>query len=215
MKEQLIYLSGGIAAYLLGAVPFGLLAAKSKDIDIRSAGSGNIGATNVWRVMGKKWGILVFFLDAMKGFVPAKYFPILAASQVDDLNIKVFGVACAFLAVAGHNWPVYLRFKGGKGIASTAGALLGIAPAALGTGLAAWIIVFAISRYVSLASITAAVVIPVYAWTMCRTDGKLIPVILTMLGAVAIIRHRANISRLLAGTEHRIGSKKADHQPMP
>ncbi|OVE73810.1 acyl-phosphate glycerol 3-phosphate acyltransferase [bacterium B17] len=208
MNQNLIYCLCGITAYLFGAIPFGLLAAKSKGIDIRTAGSGNIGATNVLRVMGKKWGILVLLLDAMKGFIPAKFFPILAASQAENINIQGLGVACALLAVAGHNWPVYLKFKGGKGIATTAGALLGFAPAALGTGLAAWIIVFAISKYVSLASITAALVIPTYAWIMYRSDGFLIPIILTLLGTVAIIRHKANISRLLSGTESKIEKKR-------
>lgn len=198
-----------IAAYFLGAVPFGLLVARSRGIDIRTVGSKNIGATNVLRSVGKPWGILTFVLDALKGFVPALVFPILG--RVADENFQPLGnlgLWCGAAAIVGHNFPVYLGFKGGKGVATSAGALLGIAPAACGIGLATWMIFFFTLRYVSLASIVAALTIPVAAWLLYLKSGIVLPIALTLLGALIVWRHRANIQRLIAGTEHRFEKKK-------
>lgn len=192
------------AAYLLGAVPFGLLIARFKGVDIRKVGSGNIGATNVMRSVGKPWGIATFVLDALKGFAPAYVFPLWSPHPHPALPI-----ACAFAAILGHNFPIWLGFKGGKGVATSAGALLGLAPAAAGLGLATWAIVFFTSRYVSLASLIAALVIPAAGWTLYRSPDHLLPVFLTVLAALVILRHRANIQRLLNGTENRFVKKKS------
>lgn len=199
-----------VASYFLGAIPFGLLAGKLKGIDIRQQGSGNIGATNVFRCVGKSWGVAVYFLDMLKGFVAAYVFPRLAAAIVAPEPLwEYLGIACACLAVAGHNWPVYLRFRGGKGIATTTGGLLGVAPAAMGIGVAVWPILFLTTRYVSLASIGAALAVGVAAWMLYGSDQP--PVLasaLTLLAVVAIWRHRANIRRLAAGTENRFSFKR-------
>jgi len=199
-----------IAAYLLGAVPFGFLIGLSRGVDIRAVGSRNIGATNVLRTVGKPWGALALLCDVLKGFIPAALFPPMAESFLGFDGGRGFALACACAAVAGHNWPVYLKFKGGKGIATTAGALLGVAPAALGIGLASWTVVFLLFRYVSLGSVVAAIVIPTAACFLYARDGLLIPAVLSLLGMLAIWRHRANIQRLLKGTENRIefGKKK-------
>ena len=191
-----------LAAYLLGAVPFGLLIAKSRGVDIRQVGSKNIGATNVLRSVGKPWGILTFACDALKGYLPAAWFPTLAGSAAGWL-----GMACALAAILGHNFPVYLRFKGGKGVATSAGALLGLAPAAMGIGVVVWAALLFAFRYVSLASIVAAAVVPAAGWWLYRAT-PLLPGFLTALGVLVIVRHRANIQRLLAGTENRFGRKK-------
>ena len=187
-----------LAAYLLGAIPIGLLLARAKGVDIRKVGSGNIGATNVFRSVSKGLGILTFAGDALKGFVPAFVFPILGQKLSGGFQGSEIGVLCGFAAIAGHNWPVYLRFKGGKGIATSAGVLLGIAPAAVGIGLAAWILLFVTSRYVSVASIGAALAVPAASWMMYAKGGLLLPSVLTLLGAIAVWRHKSNIHRLNA-----------------
>jgi len=190
-----------IIAYLLGAVPFGLLVARSKGVDIRKQGSGNIGATNVLRVIGKGWGVFTLVLDALKGFIPAFAFPILG--KLDSEWGVLFGLA----AILGHTFPVYLKFKGGKGVATSAGMLLGVAPAAVGIGFVCWIITMVVSRYVSLASIVAAIAVAVAVWV--RGDKALVVnVALTLLAGLVVWLHRANIKRLLNGTENRFGKKK-------
>ena len=189
-----------IIAYLFGAVPFGLLVAKLNGVDIRSKGSGNIGATNVLRVIGKGWGIFTLILDALKGFIPAFFFPGLA-----NLGSE-WGVLFGMAAIIGHTFPVYLKFKGGKGVATSAGMLLGVAPAAVGIGLVFWIICMAIWRYVSLASIVASVAIAASVWVLDK--GWVVNIALTILAALIIWLHRANIGRLLNGTENRFGKKK-------
>ena len=213
-----------MASYLLGAVPFGFIFAKAKGVDIRTVGSKNIGATNVFRSVSKALGITTFICDVLKGFVATFLFPIIAVEFLAGVGGhlpdnaanagQILPVLCACFAVAGHNWPVYLKFKGGKGVATSAGALLGIAPLPLGIGLAVWIVVFALSRYVSLASITAALTIPAAGWILVFVHspliprGYLIPTLLTILGLASVWRHKANIKRLLEGTENRFVSKK-------
>ena len=192
-----------LAAYLLGSIPIGLLLARAKGVDIRTVGSGNIGATNVFRSVSKTLGILTFVGDALKGFVPAFVFPILGQRLAGTFQGSEIGVLCGFAAIAGHNWPVFLRFKGGKGIATSAGVLLGIAPAAVGIGLTAWILLFVTSRYVSVASIGAAIVVPASSWILYLPDGLLLPSVLTLLGVIAVWRHQSNIQRLRTGQEHR------------
>ena len=192
-----------IIAYLLGALPFGLLIAKSRGIDIRQQGSGNIGATNVFRCVGKGWGIFTFTLDALKGFIPAFVFPMLATAD------PVYGVLFGFAAIMGHSFPVYLRFKGGKGVATSAGMLLGIAPLAVGIGFLCWVICMAISRYVSLSSMVAAIVVAAAVWVQ-QDKGLVVNIALTVLAVLVVVRHRTNIQRLLNGSESRFGKKKEE-----
>jgi glycerol-3-phosphate acyltransferase PlsY len=209
MTTAALYASCLIAAYLLGAVPFAFLIARIKGIDIRTVGSGNVGATNVFRCVGKGWGSLCFACDAAKGFVPAFFFPMIAQAFLPVPNPDLLKILCAAAAIAGHNWPVYLKFKGGKGMATSAGSLLGIAWLPVAIALAAWVVVFLIGRYVSVASIIAAVVVGVCAWVFPPAPGALlIPVALTLLAALAVVRHKSNIQRLANGTEHRFEFRK-------
>ena len=196
------------AAYLLGAVPFGLLLCRLKGVDIRTVGSGNIGATNVFRSVSKPLGIATFACDFLKGFVPAYVFPILGKMVTGTCQGSEIGILCGVASIVGHNWPVYLKFKGGKGIATSAGVLLGVAPAAVGIGLIIWIVLFVTSRYVSVASIGAAIVVPVVSWTMYSRKGLMLPIVLTILGLLAVWRHKSNIERLIGGIEHRFSFKK-------
>lgn len=187
------------AAYLLGAIPNGLLIARLKGIDLQKTGSGNIGATNVFRCVGKGWGILAFVLDALKGFIPSFFFP-----RLVEVAPPWLGLACGAAAVAGHNWPVWLKFKGGKGVSTSAGMLLGVAPAAVGIGFAVFAAVVVLTRWVSLGSILAAIAVPVaYLW-MNGAGNIPLSVTLVVMSALVIYKHRANIRRLLAGTEPRI-----------
>lgn len=189
-----------IIAYLFGALPFGLLVAKSRGIDIRRQGSGNIGATNVFRCVGKGWGIFTFILDVLKGFVPAFVFPRLATLDPE------YGVLFGFAAIIGHSFPVCLKFKGGKGVATSAGMLLGVAPLAVGVGFICWLVCMVASRYVSLSSIIAAVAVAISVWV--QDKGLAVNIALTILAALVVWLHRANIKRLLNGTESRFGKKK-------
>ena len=192
-----------LAAYLMGSIPNGLLLARLKGVDLQKVGSGNIGATNVYRCVGKGWGVAAFVLDAVKGFVPAFVFPRLVDSAPPWL-----GLACGIAAVAGHNWPVWLKFKGGKGVSTSAGMLLGIAPAAVGVGFAVFAVTLALTRFVSLGSILAAVAVPAaYLW-MHGTENRLLAGALVVMGLLVVVKHRANIGRLLAGVEPRIAGKK-------
>ncbi len=192
-----------LAGYLLGSIPFGLLVARSRGVDIRQHGSGNIGATNVLRVLGKKWGIPVFLLDAAKGvaavWVAQRFF---SAGQ----GVALAGIVGAMACIVGHNFPVWLGFKGGKGIATSAGVLIGLMPWAALVAAVVWGAVFFTTRYVSVASMVAAVAIPVSVWLL-GGRGDALFWFSVVVAALAIWRHRSNIQRLLAGTENRFERK--------
>jgi glycerol-3-phosphate acyltransferase PlsY len=217
MTAFLIFACCWLGSYLLGSVPFGYLVARTKGVDIRAHGSGNIGATNVLRVIGKGPGIFTFTCDVLKGFIPAFVIPLFFTRDFSPGMLAALKVGNAAFAIAGHNWPIFLRFKGGKGIATSAGALLGIAPHAMILGLLVWLGVFKLSRYVSLASITAAIAVAAVSWALwaCGQEPhRLVPIALSVLGAVAVWRHKANIKRLLTGKEHRFERKK-EQDPEP
>ena len=164
MNLYLHWILGCVTAYLFGSIPFGFLVAKSQGIDIRKVGSGNIGATNVFRCVSKPLGILTFGLDLAKGVAGSCLLPWLAAHALGGVVDLPLRVTCGFLTVAGHNWTIFLGFKGGKGIATSAGLLLGLAPVACGWAVLAWAIIFPITRYVSVASIVAAITLGIVAW---------------------------------------------------
>ena len=201
-----------LGAYLLGSIPWGYLAGKICKKDLRREGSGNIGATNAMRVLGKKWGYLVFAADFLKGAVAV----VLASefSKGEPLaQREALGLVVAILAILGHNFPIWLGFKGGKGIAVTAGVTLTLFPwPVFATALITWGIVFFTTRYVSLASIVASLTVPFVCFILFWF-GKIGPVFTwAALGIcmLAIWRHRSNISRLMAGTESRFTKKTKD-----
>jgi len=205
-----------IGSYLLGAVPFGFLIAKKRGFNIYEHGSGNIGATNVFRVVGKTWGILTSILDILKGFIPAMVIPmVLAVFGMKEYYVPL-QLSCAFAAIIGHCWPIYLKFKGGKGVATSAGAMIGLAPLPALVAFIVWIIVMLIFRFVSLASIMAAIVLAVATWVAFFMDimrpgtrfDIYIPIVLNLLCLLIILRHKKNIERLIKGTENRFGKKK-------
>lgn len=216
------YLLTALGAYLLGSIPTGYLVAKAKGIDIRSVGSGNIGATNAMRVLGKPAGIFVLLMDAAKGFAAvALLAPFIAEPstlcsvitivepsgvQVGDSVIANAKVIAGVCAVLGHNYTCWLKFKGGKGIATSAGVFLALAPLALGICVAVFAVALLLTRYVSVGSIAAALALPVAVWF--TRDDTLLRVVTIVLGALAIYKHKTNIQRLIAGTENRIGAKK-------
>jgi acyl phosphate:glycerol-3-phosphate acyltransferase len=204
----MIWLLIFVLSYLIGSIPSGYLVARSKGIDIRQRGSSNIGAANVARVMGKKWGYLVGFCDFLKGFLAVKlgviaaYFP---------LSPVLGGVTAAIACILGHNYPIWLGFKGGKGIATSGGAVLALLPPLVFiSGGVVWVAVFLIGRYTSLASIIAAVVLPIAVLLIVAKTGAdfwLLLAFSVLMAALAIWRHRGNIVRLLNGTENRFGKK--------
>jgi glycerol-3-phosphate acyltransferase PlsY len=200
-----------IGSYLLGSIPFGYIAGRIAGIDIRNYGSGNVGATNVIRTLGKGYGYPVFAADFLKGFGAVKM-SIMIATRVQSewSSPEMFGIVAAISGVLGHSYPVWLRFKGGKGVATSAGALFGLAPIAAVAGVAIWILTFWLTRYVSVASIAAAAVLPfiilITTW-LSRTTGKLLFYSSVCLAAVVIWRHRSNLSRLMRGTEPRFTRK--------
>jgi len=193
------------ACYLLGAVPFGFLAGRLwGKVDIRTLGSGNIGATNVLRTLGTLPAALVLLLDAAKGWA--------AVAGAIGLGLSDLAVAGAALAaVAGHNWPVFLGFRGGRGIATALGVLIALAPAVAAVLTGVWLVVVLLTRYVSLGSIIASGLLPVLLWA----GGFPLPYTLAglILAVTAVWRHRPNIQRLLAGTEHRIGERVDPGRP--
>lgn len=186
-------------AFLLGSIPTGYLVARSRGVDIRQHGSGNIGATNVFRTLGKPLGILVFVIDALKGFAAvwlAQHF------VAGDWS----GIVAAVAGIAGHNYTPWLGFKGGKGIATSAGVLLGLIPLAVLCIAIVWFAVFFATRYVSLASICASAALPLSVaalwWTGLGGSAPLLGFTI-VISALAIWRHRSNIQRLRNGTESR------------
>ena len=219
MTLTLLWLAGGAAAYLMGSIPFGFLVARTQGKDIRTLGSGNIGATNVFRSVSKPLGILTFALDVLKGFCGVQLIPwAVAALTRTSYEGMAFPVFCGALAVVGHNWTCFLGFKGGKGIATSAGLLLGLSPVGVGVAFLVWLALFLTTRYVSVASIGAAAALGVAVWPLhLKAQGAWFPAVLTLLAAVAIWKHRSNIARLRAGTESRFhfGKKGQAQRPAP
>ena len=209
----LAYILVAVAAYLIGSIPTGFLVAKAKGIDIRNVGSGNIGATNAMRVLGKPAGIFVLLMDAAKGFfgVGLGYF-ISKAFGATDNQIETSRILAGIFAVLGHNYTCWLKFKGGKGIATTAGVYLALAPWAVLVGLVVFILAVLFTKYVSVGSIAAAIALPVTVWIM-TPQNIFLGIVSTALGALAIYKHKSNIQRLkrlMAGTESRFGKKPED-----
>jgi glycerol-3-phosphate acyltransferase PlsY len=189
-----------LLGYLFGSIPFGLVLTRAAGIDLRSIGSGNIGATNVLRTGRKGLALATLLLDSGKGAIAALLAWWLAGSGEA-------AIAAGFAAVLGHNFPLWLKFKGGKGVATTLGVLIATAwPVGL-AACATWLVVAALFRYSSLAALVALALAPVYAWVLATPLHTAMAAALAVLG---FIRHADNIRRLLAGTEGKIGQKKKD-----
>lgn len=225
-----------LIAFLLGSIPFGLLIAKSKGVDIRQHGSGNIGATNVLRVMGKKYGITCLLLDMLKGLIPT----VLAFSLIrfvgDDKNPMIISmlqkqavlfpadqqftaqllvILSGLLSILGHNYSPWVGFKGGKGIATSAGVVIALMPAGIPILIMVWLLLFFTTRYVSVASIGAAAALPFITIAGSAFHGRLADgtwnkplfAFSVVIAVLAIWKHRSNLQRLMAGTENRFVPK--------
>lgn len=210
----LTYLLIGLATYLLGSIPFGFILVRVflKE-DIRSQGSGNIGATNVVRSGAKKLGALTFILDAVKGFIAVLVATLIALAPglmpVSHQNAAALGSLCAIL---GHIYPVWLGFKGGKGVATAWGVFLALAPLAALAGLLVFISAFALTKYVSLASILAAITFPIFAMLLPHIAyGPWLIAVIVIVPIIVIGKHHQNIARLLNGTEYRFSKTRATH----
>ena len=218
------YIVIALGAYLIGSIPTGFLVAKAKGIDIRKTGSGNIGATNAMRVLGKPAGIFVLLMDALKGYAAVTLLtPMLCdgylhlithqtaflvayfRDQPDEVRMHM-SILAGIFAVLGHNYTCWLKFKGGKGIATTAGVYLALAPWAVLVALVVFILAVMITRYVSVGSILAAIALPATVWIM-SPDNLFLDLVTTALGLMAIYKHKGNIQRLMAGMENRLGKK--------
>lgn len=212
--ELTVYGLTAVLSYFLGSIPTGYLVAKAKGVDIRSVGSGNIGATNVFRILGKGPGIFVLSVDALKGFLACRLVAGLVwkylghAGPEGSQTHEYLAIAAGICAILGHNYTCWLNFKGGKGIATSAGVLIALVPKAFVVTLIVWLVVFLFGRYVSLASILAAVILPFATWQL---EGSPVLIFITsLMAALAIYKHRSNIQRLLNGTENRVGARKSE-----
>ena len=206
---MLLYLIVVGGAYLMGSIPFGfLLVWMVRKEDIRTTGSGNIGATNVLRSGAKKLGILTFLLDGGKGYAAVIVAERLAQGK-DPATFHNLAIAAALCVILGHMFPVWLQFKGGKGVATAFGAFVALCwPAAL-SALGLWLVIVALTRYVSLASILAAAVLPFLTlWLSPHKYGYVSGVIMFVCCWIVIVKHRANIVRLVQGTEHGFGASR-------
>ncbi len=204
-ESALIWAAFCGAAYLIGGIPFGFLIGKMRGVDVRTVGSKNIGATNVFRTVGKKWGFIAFACDVLKGLIP-----VLVARHFagDDAAWRYLALVTGLACVIGHMLTPYMRFKGGKGVATGFGMLIGLVPALVGVAFALFIVVFALSHYISLGSCCAAAFLAVMIWFPYLGSSGLanIPqaVLVTFISLFVIFKHRANIGRLIKGTENKI-----------
>jgi acyl phosphate:glycerol-3-phosphate acyltransferase len=215
-----------VLAYLIGAVPFGLLIGRLHGVDLRNIGSGNIGATNCGRVLGRKWGLVCFALDLLKGFVPVFaagwWFGLVGGAGSASRAAEWAWLGVAVAAVLGHIFPVWLGFRGGKGVATGLGVVLGVWPyltiPALGAA-ATWMLYAGTFRYVGLASVVASLLLPAYvlvgAWATGSPADRTAPY-LAISGGMAlliIVRHRSNLQRTWTGTEPRLGDRYGPQTP--
>jgi glycerol-3-phosphate acyltransferase PlsY len=194
------------ASYLVGAIPTSYLAGRLfRGIDLREHGSKNLGATNVYRTLGWRYAVPVGLFDIAKGAVPVLLF----APRVSDSQL--FALACGIAAILGHVFSVFVRCRGGKGVATAAGVMLGLTPLAIGVAALTWLVVVGLTGYVSLASVAGAAVFPVAVYLLERPDRPELLWLDALVAAAIIWLHRANIRRLLNGTESRFGRRATPH----
>jgi len=189
-----------LLSYLLGAIPTSFWMGRAAyGIDLREHGSGNLGATNVYRVLGWKAALPVMLADVAKGFVPVWFFP-----RLEDA-VWIWALAYGTAAVLGHIYSLFVRFKGGKGVATSAGVLLGLAPLAMLVGFAVWALTVLVTRIVSLGSVLAALAVPLAVWLIPNEGGRTLLWFTIALAAFVVWAHRSNLRRLARGEEHRFG----------
>ena len=211
MNSLLCLVSSALIGYLVGSFPTGYVVGRIRGIDIRAVGSGNVGATNVTRVLGKQFGYPVFLVDFLKGLIPLLLARTIAHRyQLDPIESDFCIAIAGIFAVVGHSYPVWLSFKGGKGVATSLGLIFGINWIAALIMFAVWIVAFKVTRYVSVASIIAAIALPVAMITLLLLHQLQTAVLVyfsLILAAIIVFRHRSNVSRLLSGTEPRAARK--------
>lgn len=196
-----------VASYLLGAIPAGYLAGRwARGIDLREHGSGNLGATNTFRVLGARIAAPVMAVDVTKGIIPAAVFP-----MWDGVGEWGWSLAYGAAAIVGHVFPVYMRFRGGKGVATAAGVFLALAPKAMIPALVAWVVILKMSRMVSMASITAALTL--VAGLLVTKNRPAVVALGVAVAAFVIYAHRSNIGRIRRGEEHRFGGARSRPDP--
>ena len=207
MNSIAVYAVACICAYLVGSVPFGFLIGKARGVDVRTVGSKNIGATNVYRTVGKKWGFLAFACDFLKGLLPTLAAKWYAGSHggLEHLALAV-GVAC----VVGHTLTIFMKFKGGKGVATAFGMLVGLMPWLVLSAFALFVVTVALSHYISLGSCLAAAFLAVAVWfpiPHVHPEGRAdlpLCVLVTLIAVFVVWKHRSNIKRLARGEENKI-----------
>ena len=194
---------GFVSAYLIGSIPTAYIFGKVlKGIDIRQYGSGNVGATNVFRVIGKTPGIIALIIDALKGFICVTYVASFFLYIVPVVRPELYKILIGLFSIAGHNWTVFLKFKGGKGVATSAGVAIGLIPKIFWLGFLVWLVVFFVTGFVSLSSIIAVISVPIL--TLAFGQPGEIVVFMCLLCLVIVYKHRSNIKRLHNGEEKRI-----------
>lgn len=195
MEQNQIILTILLAtAYLLGSIPTGLLLGKAYGIDVRNEGSGNIGATNLYRTVGRKVGIITLIGDCLKGLIPV------LVVKFSNMPVE-FAAWVGLAAFCGHVFSVFLKFKGGKGVATALGVFLALAPAAVGIAVGVFVVLMIVWRYVSLGSIMAAVTMPIVVHLL--HGGRVMVLVTLIIALIVVIKHHTNIRRLLDGTENK------------
>lgn len=203
MAQYIVLISSLLSAYLIGSIPTSFILAKVLiGIDIRRHGSGNVGATNIFRVVGKLPGIIALVIDILKGVLVVTLIANFFYSFLKNFDYELYRTIMGFVAICGHIWPIFLRFKGGKGIATTIGVLIVIAPMILGLSLGMWLILFLVTRYVSLASIALVVSLPIFAIFFKQSFST--TVFAVIICGLTSYRHKDNIKRLIKGEENRV-----------
>ena len=199
-----------VIAYVLGSIPFGFMVGKSRGLDLRTVGSRNIGTTNVYRALGLRIALLVFILDVAKGFVGTRGLPAVWDTTISITHMRLI---CGITLIVGSVASIFLRFRGGKGVAAAVGVFLGLQPIATAICIGIWAILVASFKYVSLGSICGAAALPVLIVLFERARVATDPVfyLALVVAAIVAVRHTANIRRLIAGTENRIGRARGEH----
>ena len=201
------YVIAIVAAYLIGSIPFGFLVGKMRGIDVRTVGSKNIGATNVFRTVGRKWGLLAFALDFLKGFIPT-FLALRYARASGDASLACLPLATGVACVAGHMFTCFMKFRGGKGVATGFGMLVGLLPWLVLAAFGIWVATVWLSHYISLGSCLASAFLAVAVWFpwLGSAGWRNLPlsIVVTIVALVAIYRHKSNIRRLMDGCENRI-----------